>query len=170
MTLPPEPLCGYCMCPKQLFRVVQCSWCNLSWMYGALQCTHILFCPVYGTQKDMTAQQMQDTALTTALRHTESWTSIPISVLWTPPFITSPLLRCTKTPIFERNHRKRCAVFVQKLIIDVSQTPQPWRCEGETLKPCKGQLYQDLPIQRKELRQNDELPTSSCVFKQMTNY
>lgn len=42
--------------------------------------------------------------------------------------------------------------------------------KGETLNLCKGQLYQDLPIQQKELRQNDKLPMSSCVFKQMTNY
>lgn len=32
-------------------------------------------------------------------------------------------LQCTKTHTLEGNYRKRCAVFVQKLIIDVSQTP-----------------------------------------------
>lgn len=74
--------------PKADIWVVQCSWSTLSWMHWALQCTHLLFCLVYGTQKDMIAQQRWDTALTTALRQDESWTLIHTNVLWTPLYMT----------------------------------------------------------------------------------
>lgn len=77
---------------------------------------------VCGTQKDMTAQQRGDTAVTTALRQDESQTLSHTSVLWTPLFMTC-LCNAQRLMHLEGNHRKRCAVFVQKLIIHVSQTP-----------------------------------------------
>lgn len=119
------------MCPKQPVRVLWSSWCHLSFAVS----THKYFSASRRTWQNSRGE----TALTIASRQAESSTSELTSVLWTPPFTTCLLLRCIMTHIFERNYRKRCVVFVQKLIIDVSQTPQPWRCEGKTLNLCKGQ-------------------------------
>lgn len=109
------------MCPKQIFELFSaagpaCPECT------ELCCAHTFFFSVlwHPEGHDSTAEVRHSTNNCTET----GWISDfdPHQCPLDSPVHDMPL-QCTKTHTLEGNHRKRCAVFVQKLIIDVSQTP-----------------------------------------------
>lgn len=117
----PNELLWLLMCPKQIFELFSAAG------PACPECTEFCSAHTYFLSDlwhpeghDSTAEERHSTSNCTET----GWISDfePHQCPLDSPVHDMPL-QCTKTHTLEGTHRKRCAVFVQKLIIHVSQTP-----------------------------------------------